>query len=493
MKFGRRDIPQIYIILMVFTFVNMIIHVIFANDHDILYTLLIVSSVIIVGLVYNSHRILRKKANFDSLTGLPNRALFYNSITDRFYKISDHDQVFVMLMDLNRFKEINDTLGHPIGDLLLKQASGRLADHIRQGDIVARLGGDEFAILFGSSCNSLDTAASIANRIVDAFKEPFKLADYVVDVGISIGIAGHPLHASSPDDLIKLADIAMYHAKREKLGYAIYDEQFDFTSLEALIIPGDLKTAIKNHELLVHYQPKLDLKNDKITGVEALLRWEHPKFGILSPAKFIPIAEKVGLINDITRYVIEKSFSDLAYWNNVLGLNLTLSINVSADNIKDPSTFQHACLELARNDIQPCNILLEVTETAIMSNPEESIRLLIMFDGAGIKLSIDDFGTGHSSFIYLKHLPIREIKVDRSFVSDMLTNPQDKTIVASTIRLAKSSNCKITAEGVENVETLNVLRHMGCDIIQGYYIAKPLPPSEIPEFVEQFNNNRVQS
>ena len=490
MKIGRRDIPQIYIVLSVFTIVNLLIHTIFSGDGDILYSLIIITCAVIVGVVYNAHRILRKKANFDSLTGLPNRALFYNSITDRFYKISDRDQVYVMLMDLNRFKEINDTLGHPIGDLLLEQSSKRLSDHIRHGDIVARLGGDEFAILFGSSCSNIETAESIAKRIVDAFKEPFQLADYVVDVGISIGIACHPLHATTPDDLIKLADIAMYHAKREKLGYIVYNEQFDFTSLEALIIPGDLKTAIRNNELLVHYQPKLDLKSDKITGVEALLRWEHPKFGILSPAKFIPIAEKVGLINDITRYVIEKSFTDLAYWNNCLGLNLTLSINVSADNIKDPSTFQHACLELARHDILPSNLLLEVTETAIMSNPEESIRLLIMFDGAGIKLSIDDFGTGHSSFIYLKHLPIREIKVDRSFVSDMVSNQQDKNIVSSTIRLAKSSNCKITAEGVENVETLNMLRSMGCDMIQGYYIAKPIPPSEIPEFVENFNNNR---
>lgn len=491
MKIGRRDVPQIYIALFIFTVVNMIIHSSFSSNNDLVYTLLILSSTLVIGFVYNSHRILRKKANFDALTGLPNRALFYNSITDRFYKISDNDNVFVMLMDLNRFKEINDTLGHPIGDLLLEQASRRLSAHIRQGDIVARLGGDEFAILFGSSCDSVETAASIASRIVEAFKEPFTLADYTVDVGISIGIAAHPLHATDPDNLIKLADIAMYHAKREKLGHAVYDEQFDFTSLEALIIPGDLKTAIKNNELLVYYQPKLDLKTDRIAGVEALLRWEHPKFGMLSPAKFIPIAERVGLINDITKYVIEKSFADLAYWNNHLKLGITLSINVSADNIKDPSTFQHACLELARNDILPSSILLEVTETAIMSNPEESIRLLIMFDGAGIKLSIDDFGTGHSSFIYLKHLPIREIKVDRSFVVDMLTNDQDKNIVSSTIRLAKTSNCKITAEGVENAETLNLLRSMGCDMIQGYYIAKPMSREDIPTFIESFNQNRA--
>ncbi len=428
------------------------------------------------------------KAHNDSLTGLSNRACFYQDLYDRIDKAAVRsDCVHVFMMDLNHFKQVNDTLGHDAGDELLKEVSKRIKAALRDNDKVYRLGGDEFAVIIGDT--NCDTATSvgltkvIAERILDSFKSSIQLGTNFVDSGISIGIATFPTHGTSGQDVVKCADVAMYIAKQEKCGLFLYSKDKDPNSIEYLTLPSDIRKAIENKEFELFFQPKKRLSDNKVVGVEALLRWNHPKYGRVSPDKFIPIAEKTGFIIEITEWIIVECAIQSKYWES-LGYDLNVSINVAANSISNSNLVINIANAIVDRDIDATKLTLEVTETSIISDPATAIKMLVLLSSIGINISIDDFGTGHASFLYIKHLPITEIKIDKSFVHDV-HKPQDRSIVKSALDLAHNIGCTVVAEGVETKDTEDILRGMGCDIVQGYYIARPMSASDFAEWFKQ--------
>jgi diguanylate cyclase (GGDEF)-like protein len=432
-----------------------------------------------------NHRIIMQfNASHDSLTYLPNRAEFYHTLQ----KLVDDDNaesIHVFMMDLDKFKRVNDTLGHQVGDLLLKKATNRITRVLRTGDIVARLGGDEFAVIL-SPTTSIEGATIAAGRIVEAFKEPFELEGVQTEVGISIGVASYPSHGTTTTELIKYADIAMYVAKNDQMGYFVYTKNKDVHCKENLSLPFDLKNAINRDEFQILFQPKIDISTGKAIGAEVLLRWHHPQYGLIMPDKFIAIAESTGYINTITEWLLERVIVQQQIWES-RGLNLRIAINVSANNLSDRHTLSHLTQTILQSNINPNNLIFEMTETAILTDPDTAIKHLIVLNSLGVKLSIDDFGTGHSSFTYLKHLPIYEIKIDKSFVMDINGNSQDFNIVKSSINVAHDIGCIAVAEGVEDIDTLTTLMDLGCDVAQGYYFAKPLPVTEFEQWIKNYN------
>lgn len=476
-----------YMVLVFVTLLNIGIAV-YGGKNPIINASVLTLFIIAGVLLLRSRMRLEQKANYDALTKLPNRAKFYEVLTNTVRVLAPEETVHVLLMDLNRFKHINDTLGHPTGDQLLQQAAERLRNSFRKSDFIARLGGDEFAVIV-SGPNDVATLEPIFKRTVLAFDGPFQLNDHAVDVGISIGIASYPKDGDTIDDVVKRADVAMYSAKNQRTGYSIYTSDKDLDLLNVVTLPVDLKKAIPNCELEVYYQPKKCLSTNKIIGVEALVRWNHPKYGLMSPAKFLPIAEQIGIMNDLTAFVTKESIHQVKRWSE-MGLNIVVSINTSADDLCDSTKITQIASLLAETGVSPKNIILEVTETAIMSNPDETLKLLIVLNTMGVTISIDDFGTGHASLTYLKNLPIKELKIEHAFVKDMARNKQDYNIVSSTIILGQMAGCQVVAEGVEDAHTEELLRSLGCEIVQGFYISPPKPVHEITDFILQYNEHK---
>ncbi len=437
-----------------------------------------------------NHRIIMQFYNkHDALTKLPNRQEFYRILDDL---ISRNINVCVLVMDLNNFKHINDTLGHKVGDSLLKKSSKRITPLLRkQDDIVARIGGDEFAVIMCNVPTEQDVML-VAKRLVDAFTLPFDLDDIQLEVNISVGVAWDSTKTQSATELMKHADIAMYVAKRKQLGYFVYDSTKDLYSLENLALPSDIKQAINNNEFEILSQPKINIKTKKIEGVEVLLRWHHPMYGLIMPEKFIGIAENIGYINDITIWLLQRVIEQQIIWK-LRGIELQVSINVSANDLNDNATLIRLKDLIETSEINPNNLIFEITETAILTDVDPAMQHLTELSNLGVKLSIDDFGTGHSSFTYLKHLPIYEIKIDKSFVISINERVQDYNIVKSSITIAHGINCIVTAEGVEDIHTLDKLQELGCDVAQGHYYTKPLPIKEFDEWMEKYTNKGVVS
>jgi diguanylate cyclase (GGDEF)-like protein len=420
------------------------------------------------------------QASHDILTGLANRTRF-RAETEEALKPSGAKtrSVALVVIDLDRFKEINNTLGHHIGDLLLSQIGPRLAAGADRVSLVARVGGDEFAVLL-TDIEDGSEAVQIAGKLALALERPFVLADgLMVDLEASIGVTVSPDHGDNVDILLQRADVAMYLAKASRSGIELYAPERDDNTLRRLTLIGQLRTAITNHELTVYYQPKLSVETQEFCAVEALVRWFHPDLGNVTPDEFIPLAERSGLIKPLTRYVMETAINQAQEWRR-RGLPLRVAVNLSARSLLDEDLPSMVATLLAEADMDPSTLELEITETELMGDPVRGAKVLERIHAMGVRLTIDDFGTGYSSLAYLRSLPVDEIKIDRCFVTAMGENLAGADIIVkATIDLARNLGLEITAEGVENVGQLDQLVLLGCHFLQGFYLSRPLPPEKL--------------
>ncbi len=441
-----------------------------------------------------SHQVFKRQdeleyqAMHDSLTGLPNRLMLHQRL-DYHLLISSREKqnLIFMMLDLNRFKEINDTLGHHIGDNLLVQVGERILRLLRNVDTVARLGGDEFALLLPNTNRS--QARIVANSINRALEKTFIVNDYELQISASIGIAECPNDGTDSHILMQHADVAMYIAKREKSGYHYYSVTEDSHSIGRLSLGSDLKSAIENNQLELKFQPKYSMQSAEITGAEALLRWNHPDSGAVSPEVIVDLAEEMGVINELSNWVIENAIRFCAKHTKEHP-ECTISINLSVHNLRDPNLLSNINYWLLTHNLDSSRICFEITESAMMTNPEKSIQVLNKLHKLGIKLSVDDFGTGFSSLAYLKLLPVSELKIDKSFVMDILHDESDRLIVHSTIELSHNLGINVVAEGIESKECWNMLQEMGCDSAQGYYMSKPISESEMGTLLKSPSNRK---
>lgn len=384
-------------------------------------------------------------------------------------------------MDIDRFKDVNDTLGHYYGDRLLKQVGLRLSAALRESDTLARIGGDEFGFILPMLRGKGDVE-KVAKKIKKSLSGTFALEDLSIEVQASIGATLFPEQGKDADTLIQRADVAMYVAKQNKLGYALYSKDFDKHSPGRLTLIGELRQAINSDELVLHFQPKVTSETGKLHTVEALVRWNHPSHGIIPPDEFIPLAERTGLIEELTTWVLKKALRQGAIWHKKK-MFIGIAVNVSALSLLNPEFPEVLTSLLTACKFPAESLFMEITETSIMFDPERSLAILNRIHQKGVNLSIDDFVTGYSSLAYLKKLPVSELKIDKSFVMDMLTNESDATIVNATIQLGHNLGLKVVAEGVENQQTFNTLRSMGCDLQQGFFISKPIPAESITTWV----------
>ncbi len=387
-------------------------------------------------------------------------------------------------LDLDRFKHVNDSMGHAAGDRMLKAAGSRLRDSVRDGDTVARIGGDEFTVVLEDLVDAAE-AERVAMKLISAFERPLELDDgQDVTISPSIGVSLYPDHGQTPTDLIKYADTAMYQAKeRGRKTYMVYTESMDAAARLRATMVGALRRALDRQEFSLVFQPKLSLLDGRITGVEALLRWHSDELGQVSPATFIPIAEETGMIIEIGDWVLVQACAQLAAWHRAGLRDISMSVNVSVPQLLRGQLIQRLCDILAASDLAPSQLELELTESMVMANAEQSITTLRQLKAVGVTLAIDDFGTGYSSLAYLKRLPIDTLKIDKEFVGDITTDPDDEAITATIINMAHSLGLNVIAEGVEIAEQVEYLREQGCDEIQGHWLARPLSAADCFAFL----------
>jgi diguanylate cyclase (GGDEF)-like protein len=389
--------------------------------------------------------------------------------------------VAVMIVDLDRFKDVNDTLGHHSGDELLQEAGSRLASALRTGDVLARLGGDEFAVLL-PEVESVEAACVVAERLCASLEEPFVLHGLTVHLEGSVGIALYPEHGTDVETLMQRADVAMYVAKSSTGAYELYASRHDRHSASRLALLGELRHAIEGDEFTLHFQPKANLHTGRVDGVEALVRWVHPERGMIPPDEFIPLAEQTGVIKPLTAWVLDKALGQCRAWRDS-GLDLTVAVNLSVRNLLDAHLPESIADLLRRHELPPSALELEITESTIVADQVRALDVLTRLNGMGIGLSVDDFGTGYSSLAYLKDLPVSELKIDRKFVNNMTEDGDDAFIVRSTIDLGRNLGLQVVAEGVETEAVWNQLAELGCDVAQGYYLARPLPAAELTDWL----------
>jgi diguanylate cyclase (GGDEF)-like protein len=428
----------------------------------------------------------------DPLTGLPNRVLFADRISQAIRTAArSGDEVAVFLMDLDRFKEVNDTLGHHSGDLLLQELSARLQRALRASDSVARLGGDEFGVLLPDLVDR-QSIEEVVDRIRVAVERPFYVQDLPLAIETSIGVSIFPEHGQDVEALLQKADVAMYLAKAGNSTHVIYDPREDEYDPTRLSLVGELRRAIEAAEVTVFYQPKADLRTGEIKGAEALVRWEHPERGLLMPDEFIPLAQHTGLIRPLTLTVIDVAMAQMRTWRNQ-GLNLSVAVNLATRNLLDAGLPDDVQELLHKWELDPSAIEFEITESTIMADPFRALAVLKRLHEMGTKLSIDDFGTGYSSLAYLKRLPVDAVKIDKSFVLNMVTDENDAAIVRSTIDLARNLGLDVVAEGVEDEAIWQTLAELGCDFAQGHYLSKPLPAAELAAWFRQLPDAQTRA
>jgi diguanylate cyclase (GGDEF)-like protein len=436
-------------------------------------------------------------AYYDRLTDLPNRNLLYDRLQQAILAAHRENKLAALLIaDLDRFKEINDALGHQFGDQLLHQIGPRLKATLRESDTVARLGGDEFAMLLPSVADA-GAAIEVASKVLKALEDPFLIAGLNIQIEASIGIALFPEHGIDADTLFKRADVAMYMAKETRNGYALYSAENDPNSSHRITLMGELRRAIVEDQLFLLYQPKIDLKTGHVSGVEALVRWRHPQAGIRMPDNFIPPAERTGLITPLTVWVLDKALRQCHAWHQE-GLNLGMAVNLSRRNLQAQELPDQIAGMLEANGVSPADLELEITESSIMANPVRAMEVLSRMTSMGLQFSLDDFGTGHSSLAYLKKLPVNTIKIDKSFVTKMVAQAEDVAIIRLIIDLGHILGLKVVAEGVEDRVTLDKLIALGCDMAQGYFICRPISAEELTRWLRSQpdplngGNSRVQ-
>ena len=427
---------------------------------------------------------LRHQALHDALTGLPNRTLLIDRLDHALELARRHSEpLALLLLDLDRFKDINDALGHHVGDMVLTDLARRLVQPIRESDTVARLGGDEFAVLL-PAISDLDRARSVSERILKSLDRPFEVEGVTLEVSVSIGIAMYPEHAEDTSRLLQCADVAMYDAKRGHKRVSLYDPATDHNTVQHLTLPGELRQAIESDELSFHYQPKIDLRSRRACSVEALVRWHHPEHGVIPPTEFIGQAERTGLIKPLTLWGINTALAQLGEWLGA-GLDIGVAVNLSARILQEEGLPDLLTELLGKWKVEPSLLTLEITESAIMIDPERAMEVGGRLAATGVRLSIDDFGTGYSSLAYLKRLPVHELKIDRSFVMQMTENENDAAIVRSTIDLAHNLGLTVVAEGVETERQVELLTRLDCDIAQGFFISHPLPVPELTRWMRE--------
>src|SRR5918995_318592 len=433
-------------------------------------------------LVGRASRRLREQATRDPLTGLPNRTSLYQRVG----RVGGSVRQFgglaaLLLIDLDRFKEVNDTLGHDQGDALLRDVSARLNDTLRRGDTLARLGGDEFAVLL-HDLPDRGAAAELALRLLDSLERPFAVGGVSVQLGASVGVALCPEHGTDVSTLVRRADVAMYDAKREQGRVRVYDATRDPNSPERLRRLSELRTALTEGELRLHYQPKVDVAVGAVTGVEALLRWEHPQLGLLAPDEFLPLAERTGMMGDLTRWVVDEALRQARAWQEQ-DVEIPIAINLAAANIFDAALPDAVAERLAHHGVPGRRLTCEISEHTVMADPRRATEVLERLRALGVRLSLDDFGTGQSSLAYLKRLPLDEVKIDRAFVSGMTGDTSDALIVRSTIDLARDLGLEVVAEGVEEEEVLERLRALRCHEAQGFHPSRPPPAQALVDWL----------
>lgn len=441
---------------------------------------------------------LENMAFYDALTGLPNRNRFHERLAGLVDGGGSAHTFAVLLMDLDRFKAVNDTLGHHIGDELLREVGRRLKKTmsllklsegcaaqnrgVDRGCLVARIGGDEFAALV-PELKSTEHAIGIAQALIRSLEEPCLIGEYKLSLGSSIGIALYPQHGTDQNTLMRRADLAMYHAKSTRRGYSLYQSSLDAHTLQQLALESDLNRAIEQDELFLEYQPQIEVGSGEVCGVEALVRWMHPEKGLIPPGDFIPLAEQSGIVQRLTTWALNRALSDCAEWQRA-GYLFGVAVNLSPVNLHHPGILKLISSTLEKWRVSNGDLTLELTESAVMTDPEYAVRILSILATAGVNVSIDDFGTGHCSLSYIKKLPANEIKIDRSFVMDMNVDHSDMMIVRSTVGLAHNMGLTVIAEGVEDQATLDNLRMLGCDKAQGYHIARPLPMNALMNWLD---------
>ncbi len=433
---------------------------------------------------------IRHLAYYDSLTDLPNRTLFSNRLEMAVANaLRTSSPLSVIIIDLDGFKEINDTMGHMMGDAVLREIGKRLQHGLRDVDTVARLGGDEFAIMLPGVGQA---GAELAGRmLLAAIQEPLTIEGLNLDVHGSCGIALSPEHGTEAEVLVQRADVAMYVAKDDRSGCVVYAPELDRHSPERLALMGDFRHAIARNELRVQYQPKINLKTREIFGVEALVRWQHPQLGLIQPDRFIPMAEQTGAVRPLTLWMLERALQQCMQWKRD-GFDLIAAVNLSPRNLHDPQLPERVRALLDSLNAPASMLELEITESVIMSDPLRSLQVLTRLNKMGLRLAVDDFGTGYSSFTYLRKLPVHEIKIDKSFIDDMV-HDHDEVIVQSTIELAHNLGLTCVAEGVEDGATLERLAELGCDSAQGSFISPALDGSEVGEWLRKRSRQVTKS
>lgn len=422
---------------------------------------------------------INRLAYFDPLTGLPNRNQFENHV-DKTLTEGDADSLIVALMDVDHFKEINDTVGHAAGDRLLEVISQRIRGWAQPGDFVARMGGDEFAVV--SSRFRPHRSELFGEELASVFDRPFSVEGLQLDVNISIGLATFPDHGDSAQPLLRRADIAMYSCKGSTASIRVFSEELDKHSVQRLSLMSELKEALADGQLSLHYQPKLSLRTGKVQCVESLIRWEHPEFGFIQPDEFIGLAEQTGSIRIVTHWALKSALEQQAAWK-AQGLRLGVAVNISALDLSDMSLPAYVGELQTRLELAPEDLTLEITESVVMEEPETAMLALKNLRRMGVQLSIDDFGTGFSSMAQLRSMPVNELKIDKTFVLNLSSSRDDQTMVRTVLSLAENLGLSTVAEGVEDVDAMNILREMGCGKLQGYYLSKPLPVGEFEQWI----------
>ena len=428
---------------------------------------------------------LEYQTSHDMLTGLPNRIRLQTLVNDAIDRCDKDDKIALMIIDLDSFKEINDTLGHDVGDYIIQAIGPRIRQQLAGTmTTIARLGGDEFAILLTDISDTSEVEV-IGRKILACIRRYFRIGDIDVELRASLGVSIYPDQADNFSTLMRYADVAMYYAKKEVLGVNIYNAEQDAHSPKRLSLMSELGKAIRNRDLSLHFQPKISLGDQKVVGVEALARWTHPVLGFISPGEFIPIAEMTDLINELTEWVLDESLCQVKQWHDQ-SLDIKIAVNVSARNLLQDNFCEHIECLLAKYNLPASCLELEITESTIMKNTEKTLAVLEKLNNLGVELSIDDFGTGYSSLAYLKRLPVKWLKIDYSFIINMMQSEQDQIIVNSTINMAHNLGLMVVAEGVESQHIMKRLGSMQCEQAQGFHIAKPMPADDFLVWCDKY-------